>query len=81
MLAEPAALLLDEPFSKLDAELRARMRTFVFEHARQRRLPTLLVTHDPADADAAGGPLVMLDQAPSTNGANQAAADLSLIHI
>ncbi|HRC72061.1 MAG TPA: ATP-binding cassette domain-containing protein [Candidatus Competibacter sp.] len=75
LLAEPAALLLDEPFSKLDAELRARMRTFVFEHARQRRLPTLLVTHDPADADAAGGPLVMLDQAPSTNGANQAAAD------
>jgi ABC-type uncharacterized transport system, ATPase component len=60
LLSEPEALLLDEPFSKLDAELRARMRTFVFEHARQRGLPTLLVTHDPADAQAAGGPVITL---------------------
>ncbi len=61
LLAEPEALLLDEPFAKLDAELRARIRTFVFEHARERGLPTLLVTHDPADAEAAGGPVIALD--------------------
>ncbi|MBK8183843.1 MAG: ATP-binding cassette domain-containing protein [Candidatus Competibacteraceae bacterium] len=73
LLAEPAALLLDEPFSKLDTELRARMRTFVFEHARQRRLPTLLVTHDPADATDAGGPIIELDQRPTVNAANPAA--------
>jgi putative thiamine transport system ATP-binding protein len=60
LLAEPEALLLDEPFAKLDAELRARIRTFVFEHARERGLPTLLVTHDPADAEAAGGPVIAL---------------------
>ena len=60
LLAEPEALLLDEPFSKLDADLRARMRTFVFEHARQRGLPTLLVTHDPADAADAGGRVIEL---------------------
>lgn len=70
LLAEPAALLLDEPFSKLDTELRTRMRTFVFEHARQRRLPTLLVTHDPADATDAGGPMIELDQIASVNAAN-----------
>jgi putative thiamine transport system ATP-binding protein len=58
LLAEPRALLLDEPFAKLDVELRQRVRTFVFEHARAARLPTLLVTHDPADADAANGPVV-----------------------
>ena len=58
LLAEPKALLLDEPFSKLDAGLRDRMRRFVFGHATERRLPVLLVTHDPADAAAAGGPVV-----------------------
>ena len=65
LLAEPAALLLDEPFSKLDADLRTRMRTFVFEHARQRGLPTLLVTHDSADAEAAQGPVVALGANPA----------------
>lgn len=65
LLAEPEALLLDEPFAKLDAALRARMRAFVFEHARDRRLPTLLVTHDPADAEAAGGPVIVLSVAPT----------------
>ena len=54
LLAEPRALLLDEPFNRLDAELRDEMRQFVFGHARERRLPTLLVTHDDADARAAG---------------------------
>ncbi len=55
LLAEPRALLLDEPFSKLDVALRSRLRRFVFEHARANALPTLLVTHDPADAAATGG--------------------------
>jgi putative thiamine transport system ATP-binding protein len=55
LLAEPEALLLDEPFSKLDPELRRQVRAFVFEHARRRRLPTLLVTHDAEDAADADG--------------------------
>lgn len=58
LLAEPRALLLDEPFSRLDAPLRARFRASVFAHAEARGLPTLLVTHDPADAAAAGGPVI-----------------------
>ncbi len=49
LLAEPQALLLDEPFSKLDAALRARMRDFVFKLVVSRNLPVLLVTHDDAD--------------------------------
>jgi putative thiamine transport system ATP-binding protein len=49
LLAQPRALLLDEPFSKLDAALRQQFREFVFAHARQQGLPTLLVTHDAAD--------------------------------
>jgi putative thiamine transport system ATP-binding protein len=58
LAAEPRALLLDEPFSKLDARLRERFRHFVFQHATEQSLPTLLVTHDPADATAAGGPVI-----------------------
>jgi putative thiamine transport system ATP-binding protein len=60
-LAEPRALLLDEPFSKLDRDLRQDFRRFVFEHARARNLPVLLVTHDHDDAAAAGGRVVTLD--------------------
>ena len=60
LLSGPAALLLDEPFNRLDAPLKAQFRHTVFDHARRGNLPTLLVTHDPADAAAAGGPLVEL---------------------
>lgn len=60
LLARPRALLLDEPFSRLDAPLRADFRRSLFQHARIRALPTLLVTHDPADAEAAGGPVIEL---------------------
>ena len=61
LLSEPQLLLLDEPFGKLDAVLRSDFRRYVFEHARRLNLPTLMVTHDAADAQAAGGPLVVLE--------------------
>jgi putative thiamine transport system ATP-binding protein len=60
LLAEPWALLLDEPFSKLDAALRDDLRTFTFAHVRSRGIPALMVTHDPADAAAAGGQVIDL---------------------
>lgn len=62
LLARPAMLLLDEPFSRLDAELRGRTRDLVFAAARSRGLPTLLVTHDDADAAAAGGPVIRIGE-------------------
>jgi putative thiamine transport system ATP-binding protein len=49
LLAAPRALLLDEPFSKLDAALRAQMREFTFATLREHGVPTVLVTHDAAD--------------------------------
>jgi putative thiamine transport system ATP-binding protein len=60
LLARPRTLLLDEPFSKLDADLRQQMRELVFGRARAGGLPVLLVTHDEADAEAAGGPVVRI---------------------
>jgi putative thiamine transport system ATP-binding protein len=52
LLAQP--LLLDEPFNRLDVQLRADFRRFVLERAAARGLPMLLVTHDPADVPAGG---------------------------
>lgn len=49
LLAQPLALLLDEPFSRLDTALRERMRALVFGLVRARQIPALLVSHDLAD--------------------------------
>ena len=61
LVSQPRALLLDEPFSKLDASRRDHIRQFVFDEAKSQNLPTLLVTHDEADAKAAGGKIIDLD--------------------
>lgn len=61
LLSEPRALLLDEAFSRLDAELRAQVRDLVFRVARERSLPVLMVTHDAEDAQAAGGTVIELE--------------------
>ena len=60
LLAAPAALLLDEPFAKLDVALREQMRQFTFATLAARRVPVLLVTHDAADVPP-GAPLIRLD--------------------
>ncbi|HXV31452.1 MAG TPA: ATP-binding cassette domain-containing protein [Sinorhizobium sp.] len=58
LVSGPRFLLLDEPFSKLDAALRQQTRELVFSKARAAGLPAVLVTHDRADADAAGGRVI-----------------------
>ena len=60
LLSEPHAVLLDEPFSRLDASLRRDVRALVFSTLQRAGLPTLMVTHDPEDAEAAGGRIVQL---------------------
>ena len=58
LLSAPRALLLDEPFSRLDADLRRQMRDFVFGRVRAEGIPAILVTHDLEDAVAAGGKVI-----------------------
>jgi putative thiamine transport system ATP-binding protein len=60
LLAQPNALLLDEPFSKLDAALRDDIRAFTYSHIAARAIPALIVTHDSKDAESALGPVVTL---------------------
>lgn len=54
LLAEPQALLLDEPFSRLDKALRTTFRTWVFDAVRARNIPVVLVTHDEEDIPPGG---------------------------
>ncbi len=51
IIGEPRLLLLDEPFSALDQELRAESRKLVKRVIEAEKIPTLLVTHDPQDVE------------------------------
>ena len=63
LLSEPKAILLDEPFSKLDTQLRVDTRELVFSQIREHKLPAIMVTHDHSDAEAANGKLITLNLA------------------
>lgn len=52
LMLKPDILLLDEPFSALDSQLRGKMRQELNALQRQLDVPMLLITHDPADVDA-----------------------------
>lgn len=54
LLSQPRAILLDEPFGKLDRELRASIRAYTYAHVAEQRIPALLVSHDPGDAPPGG---------------------------
>jgi molybdate transport system ATP-binding protein len=58
----PDALLLDEPLAALDVSLRRDVRRFLAERLRAWRLPTVVVTHDPADVEALGGPVLVMER-------------------
>lgn len=52
LLAKPKALLLDEPFSALDDDLRFRLIDEVSSLIRERKIPAIHVTHDVEEAEA-----------------------------
>lgn len=56
----PRLLLLDEPLSALDAPLRSDVRGELREWLAAGSIPVVLVTHDPADADALADEVVRL---------------------
>ncbi len=61
LVAEPSALLLDEPFAALDIPLRARLRDELRELQSRVALPILLITHDRADVEAFADEVIHLE--------------------
>jgi len=52
LITQPRALLLDEPFSALDAALREQLRTEFRERIAEAGMTAILVTHDEQEARA-----------------------------
>jgi molybdate transport system ATP-binding protein len=57
----PHALLLDEPLAAFDIAARRETRAFLADYLRRLDLPTLVVTHDAADAQALGQQIAVLE--------------------
>jgi ABC-type Fe3+/spermidine/putrescine transport system ATPase subunit len=55
LITNPRVLLLDEPFSALDAALRERLRAEFAQRIREAGMSAILVTHDEAEARAMAG--------------------------
>jgi molybdate transport system ATP-binding protein len=60
LTAKPEALLLDEPFSALDAETRRAIGDEVRAAQRAWRIPFVFVTHDRAEAERLGDRMIFL---------------------
>lgn len=60
LVIQPALLLLDEPFSSLDQQLRTRMHRQVKEILREAGTTSLLVTHDQAEAFTLADRIIVL---------------------
>ncbi|OEY67045.1 ABC transporter ATP-binding protein [Marinobacter sp. X15-166B] len=59
---EPDVLLLDEPLSNLDANLRVQMRREILRLQRTLGLTTIFVTHDQEEANTTSDRMALLDQ-------------------
>ena len=55
LVAQPRALLLDEPFAALDPALRVTLRAELDALQRRLQVPMVLITHDPQDVAVFGG--------------------------
>ncbi|MDT7597885.1 MAG: multiple sugar transport system ATP-binding protein, partial [Pseudonocardiales bacterium] len=62
IVREPAAFLMDEPLSNLDAKLRVEMRAEITNVHRRIGAPTLYVTHDQTEAMTMGDRVAILRQ-------------------
>lgn len=62
LAAHPAALLLDEPFSALDAPSRSELGTMLIDLQAEARVPFLHVTHDIGEAYRLGNEMVLVEE-------------------
>jgi iron(III) transport system ATP-binding protein len=61
IVVEPRVLLLDEPLSNLDANLRVQMRSDILALQRKLSLTTIFVTHDQEEANTISDRIAVLN--------------------
>ena len=61
VVVEPKVLLLDEPLSNLDANLRVQMRREIRDLQKELKLTTIFVTHDQEEANTTSDRMAVLD--------------------
>jgi ABC-type nitrate/sulfonate/bicarbonate transport system ATPase subunit len=77
LVGEPDLLLMDEPFSRLDAQTRAAMHRELLRIHEMRRLSILFVTHDAEEAVVLADRIVVMSARP---GQVRATLDVTLSH-
>lgn len=78
---KPLALLLDEPFSALDAGVKRELLAEVADWLESERIPAVLVTHHPEEAKILGDRVVFLEKGRVVHHAEMDAAGLSDGHL
>ncbi|HET7229190.1 MAG TPA: ATP-binding cassette domain-containing protein [Longimicrobium sp.] len=68
LMADPDVLLLDEPFSSLDAETRAAAQDVVLDAHQTWRIPFVFVTHDRDEAARVGDRMLYLREGRQVEG-------------
>ncbi len=71
LAVQPQLLLLDEPFSALDKNIKDTLRQEIKKLHRQWRIPFVLVTHDEEDAEFLGDRIISLEKGCSRDMALQ----------
>lgn len=68
LIAQPRALLLDEPFAAMDRPLRQRLREELLQLQRDLSLPMVLITHDDEDVQAFAQEVIHIEQGKVVSG-------------
>lgn len=66
LLFSPDILLLDEPFSNLDYDIKLKVQNYILEYFYKKKATILLVTHDIEDAIALSDKIFILSEKPSS---------------
>ena len=66
LVLKPDLLLLDEPFSALDAQTKLTVQNDVYNIIKQEKKSALIVTHDISEAIALSDKIIILSNRPAT---------------
>jgi len=66
LLTQPSVMLLDEPFTSLDFDVKLKIQRFLIDYHMKHSTTLLIVTHDIEDAIALSDTVVVLSDRPAT---------------